>query len=140
MVQRTQFLDGVQQVDVGADRLVNLEGLGVHEVDLDEAGGRVVHLLTAADAAAACPACGVISASLKERITTRPRDISYGESPLCLVWHKNRWRCRDRRRLRRRGGCWCPFRVVVADRARRVHHPHHPRTGGAAAAGVRARH
>jgi len=96
VVQRTQFLDGVQQVDVGADRLVNLEGLGVHRVDLDEAGCRVVHLLTATDAAAACPACGVISASLKERITTRPRDISYGESPLCLVWHKNRWRCRER--------------------------------------------
>ncbi len=96
LVQRTQFSGEVQQVDVGADRLVNLEGLAVHRVDLDEREGRVVHLLTATDAAAACPGCGVISTSLKGRTITRPRDIGYGQDPICLIWHKHRWRCRQR--------------------------------------------
>lgn len=95
MVQRTQFQGVVQQVDVGADRLVSLEGLAVRRVDLGEAGARVVHLLTAGEAATACPVCGVLSTSLKGRATTRPRDIGYGQDPLDLVWHKSRWRCRE---------------------------------------------
>lgn len=96
MVQRTQFHGVVQRVDVGADRLVNLEGLAVARVDLGEASGRVVHLLTASRAAPACPACGVLSTSLKGRATTRPRDVGYGPDQLELVWHKSRWRCRER--------------------------------------------
>ena len=95
MVQRTQFQGVVQQVDVGANRLVNLEGLAVARVDLDDAGARVVHVLTAAQAATACPACGVLSTSRKGRAITRPRDIGYGQDPLGLVWHKSRWRCRE---------------------------------------------
>jgi transposase len=35
-----------------------------------------------------------VSASLKEVVATRPRDIPYGTDGLELVWRKHRWRCR----------------------------------------------
>jgi len=53
----------------------------------------VVHLVTAAEYAGVCPGCGVVSTSMKEAVTTRPRDIPYGPDGLELVWHKRRWRC-----------------------------------------------
>jgi transposase len=35
----------------------------------------------------------VVSSSIKEYVTTAPRDIRYGERDISLVWHKRRWRC-----------------------------------------------
>ncbi len=58
MVQGTQceLVEGEGQVEVGASRLLGLPGLAVSRVDLQEGSGdRVVHMVTAADAAAACP-------------------------------------------------------------------------------------
>lgn len=95
MSQGTQHLVEVQHVDVGADRLLGLEGVAVQRVELGEDGARVVHVATAEESAAACPACGVISTSLKGRARTRPRDLPYGTDPVALVWHKRRWRCRE---------------------------------------------
>lgn len=57
----------------------------------------MVHVVTAEETAAACPACGVLSSSVKERVRTRPRDIPYGTTRLRLVWHKQRWRCAERK-------------------------------------------
>ena len=61
-----------------------------------ESGGtRLVELATDEDTAAACPSCGVFSTSVKERVTTRPKDIPYGEDRILLRWSKTRWRCRE---------------------------------------------
>lgn len=72
---------------VGATRLLGLEGLRVQLVELDGLGLRHVHLVTADVAAAACPECGVILTSVQDRPTTRPRDIPYGSVPIRLWWH-----------------------------------------------------
>ena len=77
----------------GASRLLGLAGVAVARVELDPFGGRVVHVVTADECAAACPSCGVFSTSVKERVRTRPRDVPHGRVPLRLVWHKTRWRC-----------------------------------------------
>jgi transposase len=50
--------------------------------------GRVVHLVTDDPTAAACPVCGVLSTSVRQRRATRPRDIAYGLEPLAAQWHK----------------------------------------------------
>ena len=68
----------------------------VERVALHEDGGRIVHLVTADQTAAACPTCGVVSTSVKGHAVTRPRDVPYGEAPVELVWRKRRWRCRER--------------------------------------------
>jgi transposase len=103
VVQRTQ-LRSVSEGDIeqGATLLLGIEGLDVLEValrrgeDLEQDAGRVVHLGTGDEGAAACPSCGVVSTSPKGRATTRPRDLPYGDDPVRLVWHKRRWRCRER--------------------------------------------
>lgn len=96
LVQRTQDVqDGEVDAAGAATRLVGVEGLGVERVELDAFGGRVVHLVTADEGAAACPACGVVSTSVKGHTTTRPRDLGYGSRPVRLVWHKRRWRCTE---------------------------------------------
>jgi transposase len=79
-----------------ASRLFDLGGLAVDGVASDAFGGRVVHLVTTDQTAAACPSCGVLSSSLKGRVCTRPRDIPYGTRGLRLIWHKRRWRCKER--------------------------------------------
>jgi transposase len=78
-----------------ATLLLGLEGLAVAQVELDDEGGRVVHVVTDDEAAAGCPSCGVLSTSVKGHAVTRPRDVPYGQGPLRLVWHKRRWRCRE---------------------------------------------
>ena len=98
MLQGTQckLVEGEGQIEVGATRLLGLEGLAVSRVDLPEGpAGRVVHLVTDGEAAAACRACGVVSTSCKGGAVTHPRDLPYGEEGLRLVWHKRRWRCRE---------------------------------------------
>jgi hypothetical protein len=76
--------------------LFGLPGVRVQRVDLDECGGRVVHVETAAGTSApGCPACGVVSTSVKGNVITRPADLPYGEAGLVVAWHKTRWRCRE---------------------------------------------
>jgi len=79
-----------------ASRLLDLDGLAVQRVESDVFGGRVVHVGTADETASACPSCGVLSVSLKGLARTRPRDIPYGTMRLRLIWHKRRWRCKER--------------------------------------------
>ncbi|USQ81236.1 ISL3 family transposase [Ornithinimicrobium faecis] len=95
MSQGTQLEVEVQHVDVGANRLLGLDGVAVAHVALEEDRARVVHLATAQEAAAACPKCGVLSTSVKGHAVTRPRDLPYGEDPVHLLWRKRRWRCRE---------------------------------------------
>ena len=47
-------------------------------------GTRVVHVVTAEPTAAACPACGVVSTSVKGRVSTSPRDIPYDEDRIVV--------------------------------------------------------
>ncbi len=76
--------------------LLDLGGLAVDRIESDAFGGRVVHVVTADESACACPSCGVFSTSVKALVCTRPRDIPYGARSLRLIWHKRRWRCRER--------------------------------------------
>ena len=79
----------------GTTVLLGLSGVAVRRVELAAAGIRVVHVVTAEEAAAACPECGVFFTSVKGNVTTRPKDLPYGPAPVGLVWHKRRWRCRE---------------------------------------------
>jgi hypothetical protein len=49
----------------------------VHAAD----GARVDHVVTDEEAVAGCPECGVLSTSIRQRRTTRPRAPPYGENP-----------------------------------------------------------
>jgi transposase len=93
LVKPTQVQGALEQ---GASRLLGIEGLAVARVDLEEDGTRVAHVVADDESATACPSCGVFSTSVKGHAITRPRDIPYGQSPVHLVWHKRRWRCRER--------------------------------------------
>ena len=79
--------------------LFGLPGVAVQRVerDADKRGAavRLVHVVITASSAAGCPQCGVISTSVKQRRTTRPRDLPYGEEPLAVRWHKRQYRCRE---------------------------------------------
>ncbi|MEU7897668.1 ISL3 family transposase [Nonomuraea sp. NPDC049152] len=44
---------------------------------------------------AACPECGVISTTVRQRRTTRPRDLPYGEERLLVCWHKRQFACQE---------------------------------------------
>jgi transposase len=83
----------------GTSILFGLPGVSVQRVErtVDESGTavRLVHLVTAVSSAAGCPACGVISRSVKQHRITRPRDLPYGEEPLAVRWHKRQYRCRE---------------------------------------------
>ncbi len=63
----------------GTTILFGLRGVRVRDVVGVADGTRVVHVLTDDETAAACPACGVFSSSVRQRRTTRPRDLPYGE-------------------------------------------------------------
>ena len=75
--------------------LFGLPGVAVDRVEQDVDGVRTVHLRTDDEAAAACPECGVFSFSVRQRRTTRPRDVPYGEAPLVVRWHKVQFACRE---------------------------------------------
>jgi len=68
----------------------------VTSVERDPDGLRTVHLRTDAGAAAACPDCEVFSTWVRQRRTTRPRDLSQREAPLQVRWHKTHFTCRQR--------------------------------------------
>jgi len=94
--QRTHVCHVQKDLVSDASRLLDLGGLAVDRVASDAFGGRVVHVVTADETASACPSCGVLSVCLKGRVCTRPRDIPYGTRGLRLIWHKRRWRCKER--------------------------------------------
>jgi len=60
--------------------LFGLPGVKVTSVFAQSDGSRVVEVVTDEDTAAACPACGVLSTSVKARLRTTPKDIPYGEN------------------------------------------------------------
>ncbi|MBP2451835.1 ISL3 family transposase [Mycolicibacterium lutetiense] len=76
-----------------ATLLFGMPGVRVVGVNHEADGARVLELVTDEETAAACPSCGVLSTSVKERVTTRPKDIPYGENRILLRWNKIRWRC-----------------------------------------------
>jgi len=76
--------------------LFGLPGVRVREVVRAADGTRVVHVVTDEETAAACPVCGVLSASVRQRRTTSPRDVPYGEQPLVVRWHKVQYACQER--------------------------------------------
>lgn len=79
--------------------LFGLPGVHVESVEVDEDGARVVTVVTAQDdgepGGAGCPSCGVLSGSVKEYVTTAPKDLPYGTSPIRVRWRKRRWRCAE---------------------------------------------
>jgi transposase len=75
--------------------LFGLPGVRVERVERRADGTRVVDVVTDEPTAAACPSCGVVSRSVKERVVTSPKDIPYGESRIVVRWNKVRWRCRE---------------------------------------------
>jgi transposase len=79
----------------GTTILFGLRGVRVREVVRSAEHGRVVHVLTDDEAAAACPQCGVLSSTVRQRRATRPRDLPQGEEPLVVRWHKRQFRCRE---------------------------------------------
>ena len=58
--------------------LLDLDGLRVESVERAVDGSRLVRLVTADEAAAACPRCGVFAFRLKEYVHTSPRDLPCG--------------------------------------------------------------
>jgi transposase len=82
-------------VSDGTTLLFGLPGVEVECVERRADGSRVVHVVTDDEAAVACPGCGVASTSVKERVTTSPRDIPYGQDRIVVRWHKIRWYCRE---------------------------------------------
>ena len=79
----------------GTTLLFGLPGVRVERVERRSGRTRVVHVVTADEAAAACPGCGVVSTSVKEHVRTSPKDIPYGHDDIEVYWHKTRWRCRE---------------------------------------------
>ena len=82
----------------GTTILFGLPGVAVQRVERVCEDGtlvRLVHVVTTASSAAGCPQCGVVSTSVKQRRTTRPRDLPYGEEPLAVRWRKRQYRCRE---------------------------------------------
>ena len=65
-------------------------GVRVERVERRADGTRVVDVVTDEPAAAACPSCGVVSRSVKERVVTSPKDIPYGKSRIVVRWNKIR--------------------------------------------------
>jgi transposase len=86
-------------MEKGTTILFGLPGVAVERVECVRADDgepvRLVHVRTIASSAAGCPACGVVSTSVKQYRTTRPRDLPYGEEPLAVRWHKRQYRCRE---------------------------------------------
>ena len=97
MVKGTQVADELDGALEGATRLLGIDGLTVVDVEVDAGGARVVHAVTDESVPPGCPTCGVVSTSPRGQARTRPRDVPYGDRPVRLVWHKRRWRCRERK-------------------------------------------
>jgi len=82
-------------VSDGTTLLFGLPGVRVERVERLADGTRVVWVVTDDETAAACPGCGVFSTARKDRVTTSPRDLPYGDDRIIVRWTKTRWRCRE---------------------------------------------
>jgi transposase len=82
------------RTDTDATLLLGLEGLGVIKVEKSGAA-LIVHVATLDEGARACPECGVVSTTRKDRRYTRPRQLPYGGRQVELRWHKSRWFCAE---------------------------------------------
>ncbi|MGW9030900.1 hypothetical protein ACWGQ5_43955 [Streptomyces sp. NPDC055722] len=60
--------------------LLDLDGVSVARVERPADGRRRVHLITADEAARACPACGVFATRVKGSAVTRPRDLPFAST------------------------------------------------------------
>ncbi|MEU1595941.1 transposase family protein [Streptomyces sp. NPDC005708] len=60
--------------------LPDLGGVSVARVERLADGRRRVHLVTADEAARACPACGVFATRVKGSAETRPRDLPFAST------------------------------------------------------------
>ena len=70
----------------GTSILFGLPGVAGDRVERDADGVRTVHLRTEDETARACPECWVLSTTVRQRRTTRPSDLPYGEAPLQVRW------------------------------------------------------
>ena len=80
-------------MDEDTTALFGLPGFRVRHVYRDQFGASTVHVQTDDETAAGCPSCGVLSSSVKGKVSTAPRDLLYGDGLISIVWHKRRWRC-----------------------------------------------
>ena len=78
----------------GTTLLFALPGYRVLDVALESGGGRVV-LIESTAAEGGCPACGVLSGLVKERPTSRVKDLPHGLVPLRVWVRKRRFRCAE---------------------------------------------
>lgn len=83
---------GPRAMSDGTTLLFALPGFRVLDVKLAPDGGRVV-LIEGAEAEGGCPACGVLSALVKDRPTSRVKDLPHGLVPLRVWVRKRRFRC-----------------------------------------------
>ena len=88
----------------GTTILFGLPGVAVDDVEEAADGARTVHVRTVDPDAAACPVCGTFSTVVRQRRTTRPKDLPYGEAPLAVRWHKRQYRCLQ---------SWCPRKAFT---------------------------
>jgi len=79
-----------------ATTLLGLPGLAVTAVEQAGDGWTAVEVVTGPgleDAARRCPDCGTPATTVKERVTTTPRDVCLGDRQVRLRWRKKRWAC-----------------------------------------------
>jgi len=75
--------------------LFGLPGVRVERFERHADGTLVVDVVTDEPTAPACPSCGVVSTSMKDRVVTSPKDIPHGEDRIVVRWKKVRWRYRE---------------------------------------------
>ncbi|MEU8267607.1 transposase family protein [Sphaerisporangium sp. NPDC049002] len=99
--------------------LATAVGPGRQQGGAGDGGHRVVHVLTQDEAARACPTCGVLSARVKQRVVTSPRNLCMGGEPITVLWHKRRWTCQEQ--LYPRGARNLPPSPQIPANGRRWH-------------------
>ena len=81
--------------------LLGVVGLQVTGVEAAPDGGIEVWVVTACEAAAVCPECGMVSDRVHETVVTRPRDVRRAGDAVDLRWVKYRRKCGNQQCLRK---------------------------------------
>ncbi len=76
-----------------AGALLGLTDLEPFAVEDGPDAARTVHVVTAAHVPRLCTGCGTPARRPKETVHTAPRDVLLGQTPIVLLWHKQRWWC-----------------------------------------------
>ncbi|MGH3180936.1 MAG: ISL3 family transposase [Streptosporangiaceae bacterium] len=79
-----------------ATLLLGLPGFTVTAVAQAGDGRTAVDVVTSpdlADHARTCPGCGTLATTVKDTVTTTPRDVWIGDRQVRLRWRKRRWKC-----------------------------------------------